>query len=352
MIVNVHNSEPAGHRGSASVSILDVARVAGVSYQTVSRVINDHPNVSAATRHKVQQAIDELGFRRSRAARALASGRADTVTVLTSNTGLYGYSETLRGVEEAARVAGMQVAISVIESGRGADIEAAVEAVSDPRTGAVLVLAFDQPGARALRAIPPTVRSAAAAESYLGRHASESERARWASFDDVKAAREATEHLLGLGHRTVHHLTIPSSTKVGDRQRGWQDALKRAGIVAPDVLRPSDWAISAAYDVALPAVRDEAVTAVLCGNDDQALAVIRAAHDVGRRVPDDLSVVGFDDVPWAGYLTPALTTVRFDFAALGRRTLQLLLQDHPQPLDAEELPLPHLVIRASTAPPP
>jgi DNA-binding LacI/PurR family transcriptional regulator len=347
MFVTGHNGPPAENGAAATASIRDVASAAGVSYQTVSRVINNHPNVSQKARQKVNDAIAALDYRPSRAARALANGVDRAVTVLTSNTSLYGYAQTLGGIEEAARAAGLQVAIRVLESDRPDDVAAAVEGVSDPRSGAVIVLAFDRAGARALQALPANVRSSAAAESYLGRRAPASDSARWVWFDDTAAAEDATAHLLGLGHRTVHHLAIPSTTSVGDRQRGWKRALLAAGAPVPDVIRPRSWSTAAAHHEALLLLRDPEVSAVLCGNDDQALGVIRAAHDLGLRIPADLSVVGFDDVPAARFYTPALTTVRFDFAALGRRALDLLIRDRAS---ASEVAPPTLVVRESTGP--
>jgi DNA-binding LacI/PurR family transcriptional regulator len=350
MNVTGHNDSGQAIPVPANASIRDVARAAGVSYQTVSRVINDHPSVSQKAREKVADAITALGYRPSRAARALASGVEHAVTILTSNTSLFGYAQTIGGIEEAARAAGVHVAIRVLESDRPKDIAAAVDQVSDPRAGAVIVLAFDRAGARALQALPSTVPSSAAAESYLGRRASEPESSRWAWYDDSAAAQRATEHLLELGHRTVHHMAIPSSTNLGDRQRGWRRALQAADIPLPDVIRPRSWTTAAAHEAALQLLRDRSVTAVLCGNDDQALGVIRAAHDLGVRIPDEVSVVGFDDVPTASFYTPALTTVRFDFAALGRRAFELLGLGGGSTQDAAPLAEPALIVRESTGP--
>jgi DNA-binding LacI/PurR family transcriptional regulator len=355
MDVTGHNGvgapEPVPVDGPIS-SIRDVARFAQVSHQTVSRVINDHPNVSAATRKKVEKAIADLGFRPSSAARDLANGAARAVTVLTSNTSLFGYAQTLGGIEEAARSTGVRVSILVLESDTVEHIDAAIRQVSDPRTGAVIVLAFDAAGAKALRRLPATVRCSAAAESILARSASADERVRWAWFNDLEAARQATSHLLDLGHHTVHYLAIPSSTSIGDRERGWELALQAAGAVVPDPVRPLGWDAAAAHPAAMKLLQDPSVTAVLCGNDDLALGVIRAAHDLGRRIPADISVVGFDDVPGAEFYTPSLTTVRFDFAALGRQAFEMLQagtssSDHPE----IPLPKPVLIVRESTGQP-
>jgi DNA-binding LacI/PurR family transcriptional regulator len=229
-------------------------------------------------------------------------------------------------------------------------VATAVEQVSDPRSGSVIVLAYDRAGHRALQALPSVVRSSAAVESYVGRRAAAADSHRWAWFDDTTAAQRATQHLLDLGHATVHHMAIPSSSNVGDRQRGWRRALTEAGADVPDVIRLKSWTTAAAHAAALMVLKSSEVTAILCGNDDQALGVIRAAHDLGVRIPRDVSVVGFDDTPGASFYTPALTTVRFDFAAVGRRAFEVLGIGRDPLTDPVPLPEPTLIVRESSGP--
>jgi DNA-binding LacI/PurR family transcriptional regulator len=323
-------------------SIRDVAAAAGVSYQTVSRVLNDSPKVSPDTRRHVLDVIGRMDYRPNRAARALGLGRAGAVTVITADTMLYGYASTLQGVEEAARQQGLAVGIRVVESDRPADIRQAVDYVSDPSAGSVLVIAFDSAGAGVLRALPPGIPVVAATEAgglpgtphpmiYL---------------DERHAATEATAHLLALGHRTVHHVAIPSETGTSARQAGWRQALREAGAPVPPVVRVG-WDPRSTYLAGRRLAADAAVTAILCGNDDTALAVRRALYEAGRNVPEDVSVVGFDDVPAAAYWTPALTTVRMDFVGLGRACVAELTGARP----AVPLAPPRLVIRESTARP-
>ncbi|MCE6996154.1 substrate-binding domain-containing protein [Saccharothrix sp. S26] len=322
-----------------------MAAAAGVSYQTVSRVLNDSPRVRPDTRRQVLEAIDRLGYRPNRAARALGLGRARGVTVVTADTTLYGYASTLRGVEEAARPLELSVGIRVVESARPEDVRQAVEYVSDPSAGRVVVIAFDAAGAAVLRALPDDVPAVAAAEA--GGLPGVSRETIF--LDERQAAVDATRHLLELGHRTVHHVAIPSETGTSARQAGWRDALAQAGAPVPDVLA-AGWEPRSAYQAGRALAADPLVTAVLCGNDTTAIAVRRALYDAGRDVPGDVSVVGFDDVPGAEFWTPALTTVRMDFAALGRACLAALVSDD----SAGRVPLdpPCLVVRESTAPPP
>ncbi|MFI9576484.1 LacI family DNA-binding transcriptional regulator [Microbispora rosea] len=327
-------------------SIRDVAAAAGVSRQTVSRVLNASPKVSAETRRTVMEVIERLRYRPNRVARALGTGRARGVTVVTSDTMLYGYASTLQGIEEAARVEGLAVGVRVIESDRDIDVRNAADYVSDPSAGGVIVIAFDAAGIAVLRALPDSLPAAAAIEPgvpVVGRPA--------ICLDEQQASAEATRHLLALGHRTVHHVAIPSESEHSGRLAGWRRALDEAGAAVPPVV-PAGWDVRSAYEAGQVLAADPGVTAILCGNDDIALAVRRALFEAGKDVPGDVSIVGFDGVPGSKYWTPALTTVEMDFAGLGRATVAAVLAElagEPQP--AVSLTPPRLVVRESTAPP-
>jgi len=347
------SSSPDQRRGKRRdlrpASILDVAAAAGVSYQTVSRVINGHPSVRPATRELVQAAIEDLGFRPNRAARVLAGGTARSVTVLTPNTTLYGYQAALQGIEEAARAAGFAVGVRVVDSVVPGEVADAVIRAIEPG-GSLIVIAYDRAGTMALEAVPAGSRMAAMVETP----ASDPGPGRpWVWLDDRKAATQATEYLLSLGHRTVHHLAIPSSTHTSQRQAGWMAALEGAGAPVPAPVL-CGWTPRSGYEAGQVLARDPAVTAVLCGNDDLALGVMRAMHAAGRAIPEDVSVVGFDDTPVAEFLTPPLTTVRLDFAELGRACFGLLraLTEQTDAQPPARRPEPELIVRESAGPPP
>ena len=329
-----------------TMGITDVAARARVSRQTVSRVINGHPYVSADTRNAVETAIRDLGYRPNLAARALATGSSRTVTVITSNTTLYGYASTIQGIEEAARLRRFTLVISVVDSLDHEAIQAAIEPVSDPRFGSVIVLAYDQVGLRALQSLPPDLPYSAA----IGRSFHSGSRKpdpRWVWLADYDAAYAATKYLLELGHHTVHHVPIPSSTK-DQREGGWRAALVDAGAVVPVVTKPG-WDARAGYEAGLELAKDPQVTAILCGNDDMALGVYRAMHESGRRIPDDVNVVGFDDAPASAFLTPSLSSVRLDFVGLGRACFDVLWSQLSEAPVAPRAPLavPQLVVRES-----
>ncbi|PRY58668.1 LacI family DNA-binding transcriptional regulator [Glycomyces artemisiae] len=329
------------------VNIVDVARHAGVSHQTVSRVINDSPLVAAATRRKVQAAIEELGFRPNRLARALAGGTAREVTVLTTDTSLYGASETLSGIEDAARAAGHTVSVSVMNPDQpyaDADVLARLPHLGSP----AIVIAHDATTTRAMRALRAAQPSTTVATGG-GDLADETEAADWlVALDDRAVAARATRHLLDLGHATVHYLAIPSKAP---RRLGWEQALRDAGRPVPPPAA-CDWSTASAYHAAIGLLEDPDVTAILCGNDDLAVGAVRAAHIAGRAVPGDLSVVGFDDCPYAAFQVPALTTVGLDFRGLGRGAFELLrskLDGAPRPRPTWRQP--ELIVRETSAPP-
>jgi DNA-binding LacI/PurR family transcriptional regulator len=341
------SAEPGQAGDLRPVSIYDVATAAGVSYQTVSRVINGHPNVKRSTRELVLATITRLGFRPNRAARALAGGPVQSVTVVTSDTTLYGQRSILQGIEEAARATDFAMGVRVIESEETAAVADAVERAVE-HGGALIVVAFDPAGTRALSAVPPGVPMVGIVETPVGDAGIDKP---WVWIDDRRAAADATEYLLGLGHRTVHYVSIPSSTEASQRLAGWQSALKQARVAAPEPLL-AGWHPRSGYLAGQLLAADPEVTAVLCGNDDLALGVIRAMLEAGRPVPGSVSVVGFDDIPQAEFFTPALTTVRLDFVDLGRAAFAALQEQTGLAPAARPRPRPELVVRESSGPPP
>lgn len=347
-----HNSDR-----SPTVSIRDVARVAGVSYQTVSRVINESPRVKDSTRRTVLEAIERLGFRPNRAARALAGGPVQSVTALVSNTSLYGFRAGLEGIEEAAREAGFGMGVRVVESDAPADVREAVERALEP-AGALIVIAFDRPGVAVLESVPPDVPVAAMVPApsevkYPARPPDRTPARPLVWIDEFQAAKDATSYLLALGHKTVHHLSIPNWTGTSRRLEGWRAALAEAGVRAPKPAQ-GGWGADWGYEAGQKVARNGDATAILCGNDDIALGVMRAMYEAGRSVPADVSIVGFDDEPYARFFTPALTTVRQDFKTLGKVCFSELLGLVGPGRSAERLDYPQaeLVIRESAGPPP
>jgi DNA-binding LacI/PurR family transcriptional regulator len=323
----------------------DVAEVAGVSHQTVSRVINSHPNVSKATREKVEAAISQLGYRRNTAARSLVTRRSQTIGVLASELSQYGPANTLLGVEQAARNAGYFVSIAALREVGGEAISAAVShfldqavdgiAVLVPHTGTLQALAgLDIP-------VPVVAVGSPGSSSISG-----------AMVDQRAGARLAVEHLIAQGHRRIGHVAGPPDWIDGaERAEGWREALAAAGL-PDDLFMEGDWSAGSGYAVGRRLATERTATALFVGNDQMALGLLRAFAEAGVRVPDDVSVVGFDDQPESGYFSPPLTTVRQDFEELGRRCMDTMLKEIEAGAPVSSTVVaPGLVARASTAPP-
>ncbi|HEY0248033.1 MAG TPA: substrate-binding domain-containing protein [Gryllotalpicola sp.] len=323
-----------------------MARAAGVSVPTVSRVLTGSTPVSDRKREQVMRAIRELGYRPNAAARALVSGRRSIIAVMTGNTTFYGYASTIQGIEEEARHAGWGVTITVVNSADSETVRNAIDHALGQAVAGVIVLEFDAQGTEVLSALPETVPIATVSSTVEGRAV------RRVLFDDRQGGYDATRYLLGLGHRTVHHVSVPGTGRPSGRLLGWRDALQAAGAEAPEVIE-TDWSPQSGYAAGLKLARDPGVTAVLCGNDEVAFGVIKALQDSGRRVPGEISVVGFDDHPHAALWSPALTTVAQDFSRLGRTAVRELLGelDGGSPLRERGDGAMHLVIRESAAPP-
>ena len=173
-----------------------------------------------------------------------------------------------------------------------------------------------------------------------------------ASIDQFAGATAATAHLLDLGHRSVAHVAGPGDwLEAQQRVAGWRATLEAAGAPVPEPLA-GDWSPRSGYEIGQTLAADADLTAVFVANDQMALGVLRALHEAGRRIPADVSVVGFDDVPEAPYFTPPLTTIRQDFGEMGHRGLKLLLETMEDP-DGPPRHLevtPELIVRSSTAP--
>jgi DNA-binding LacI/PurR family transcriptional regulator len=331
----------------------DVARLAGVSHQTVSRVLNDHPNVRAPTRDRVLAAIRELAYRPNAAARTLVTRRTHTLGVISVDTMLYGPISMMYGFERAAHDAYFVSIASLPALDRGSMLDAVDRFVGQGVEG-IIVIATHDSGVAALAHVPPEVPIVALG---CGTHASISS----VAVDNEAGAAAATQYLLDLGHRTVHHIAGPASNlDAQERVTGWRQTLRDAGAPEPDVLA-GDWSAASGYQLGSQLIDEQTqdgdqepdVTAILCGNDTMALGVLRALAERGLRVPDDVSVVGFDDIPEASYYTPPLSTVRQDFGEVGRKALNVLVERMSGDSDAgpRVRVSPELIVRQSAARP-
>lgn len=330
--------------------MLDVAARAGVSHQTVSRVINGHPSVSPPTRERVERAIAELGYRPNTAARALVTRSTRTIGLITVNVSQYGPVQTMVGLEMAAREAGYALSVAVLHDQSGASMREAVDRFVAQSVDAILVLATYDTAVEALRGFVPPVPLVAV-------QGSESRLFPAVHVEQQQGAALATQHLIELGHDTVHHVSgPPDSQEARGRTIGWRRELLAAGAFVPEPLH-GDWWPASGYAAGKEIAsrikhrkRGPAGThAIFVANDQMALGLLHALREEQLCVPEDVSVVGFDDVPEAAFYSPPLTTVRQDFRELGRRGVELVLAR----LAGENASLPpvpaELVLRRSTA---
>lgn len=328
---------------SKQPNIYDVARLAKVSHQTVSRVINDNPSIRPETKLRVQKAMKTLGYRPNLAARALASSRTKMIGILSSDTDFTGPASMVHFMEAAAREAGYIAVSSGIDPNNPQSVLAGIEHLM--RLG-IEGLALVTPQAQAVDmvrervdAIPVVTLDSMYRMDELA-----------VSVDNFSGGVTATQHLIDLGHREIVHISGPKNWfESTTRAAGYTATMLNANLV-PQII-DGDWEISTGYRIATELdFAGRKVTAVFVANDRMALGVLKACRERGIEVPNKLSVIGFDDLEESAYYTPPLTTMRQDFKKLGERAMGLLLNElaggEGRKLDRL---VPDLILRQSTA---
>lgn len=327
-------------------TIRDVAAQAGVSHQTVSRVINADPRVAPETRARIEAVIARLSYQPNAIARSMAHGRINTLACIAPNLTDFTFASLIEAAESEARQHGY-----FFLSASAADAEAFAalteQLVAARRVDGLMVI---NPFAdNRFRYVPrdfPIV--------FVGARPRK-ETVSSVALDDHAAAVAAVRHLVSLGHRRIALLTGPLTEDCSkDRRAGYVEALREAGLkVSPTLVQEGDWsATSGDQAVQHWQQTDADYTALFAQNDRMAVGAIRALRLAGRRVPDDVSVIGVDDMPLASYFDPPLTTMHQDLAAIGRTAAQLLLRAVLEPeAPREQLKLSaELVVRQSTSP--
>lgn len=293
------------------VTIKDVARLAGVSIATVSRVYNDSHLVRGETRERVRQVAEQLGYSPHGAARSLITSRTHTLGVLLPD--LYGefFSEVIRGIDQAAQSQGYHLLVSSARD----DLEAALRSMRG-RVDGLIVMSPDLDAGASRRSLPerfPVV--------LLNCPPSD------AAYDSIgianfEGAHAMVQHLAGLGHRRIAIIRgAEQNFDAAERLRGYRAALKELGLEQSATLElPGDFSEAAGYAAAQRLLGNgRRPTAVFAANDCMAIGALSAFRDAGLRIPDDIAIAGFDDIPMARYVDPALTSVHVDITALGER---------------------------------
>ncbi|MER3390761.1 MAG: LacI family DNA-binding transcriptional regulator [Microcella sp.] len=323
-------------------NIRDVARVAGVSYQTVSRVLNDSPSIRPETLQRVRDAIAELGYRPNQAARALVTSRSRTIGVLAAQTVHYGPATSIHAIETAAREAGYRLSITNISSSESASIKAGLDYLMSQSVEALIVIAPQVRVFEAINELQLTVPYVTLEATGLG-----TSHSLW--VDQVMGARQATKHLIDLGHTEIMHISGPQDwIEAEARMQGFLRELSDADLRTRAPIL-GDWTASFGYYAGLELLRYRDFSAVFVGNDQMALGFMHACRESGLSVPGDISIVGFDDIPEAAHFSPPLTTVRQNFVEIGRRAIELLLGELRGETEMSHDPVqPELIIREST----
>lgn len=325
-------------------SIRDVARLAGVSHQTVSRVLNDHPSIRPETKRRVEDAIAVLDYKPNLAARALVTSRSRTLGILSATIGEFGPSSSIASIEDAARAAGYSVTTVNLPETTPEAIGEAIRQLGREQVGGIVALAPQVRVFNVLRgmAVGVPIVSLQTASGFDGVSL---------AADQVAGARAVTEHLIAAGHTDILHLAGPQDwIEAESRMRGYLDALREADLPTFPPIR-GDWTADFGYFAGTELARRRDFTAVFAANDLMAIGLMHGFRDAGLDVPRDVSVVGFDDIPVAAHVWPPLTTVHQDFPELGRRAVGLLLAE----IDGEAPPVygaikPTVLERASSTP--
>lgn len=328
-------------------TLYDVATHAGVSYQTVSRVINDSPNVSPATRRRVLEAIKALDFQPNKAAQMLVTQRTSTLGVITYGASFYGPAYMMVGVEQAARAAGYRLLFYNLENASPDETQNVVETLGGHTVDGIVIICPVQSPIyadleRSLQGMPLVSVGGA-----LGSGQSS------VIIDQHLGSRLATEHLVEMGHRHLAEIRGPLEWYDAiARHEGWLAALATHSL-SPAAVEIGSWSAESGYQAAQRLLaQGHFFTGLVVANDQMALGAIRALREHKLRVPDDVSVIGFDDTPESAYFDPPLTTIRQDFMIMGKQSVEYLLQlirDVQTPLH-QRVMYPTLVVRNSVQP--
>ncbi len=332
----------------AGPTIYEVADLAGVSAATVSRTLKQPGKVRPDTRQRVQRAIDAVGFIPNAQARNFRRQASDTVILLVRDITNPFYLEIYRGVEEAALEHGYKV---LMGDARMDDARIAhyVEMVRERHADGLILMTGRLP--KALRDAADRLPPLIVALEYFPDLAFPTVR-----IDNVAAAGAAVDHLAALGHRRIAHIAGPPEILGHDRQRGYLEGLRRNGLdAAPELLLPGDFSIAAGREAVRQLIGSGTrFTAIFASNDEMAIGAVNELHAQGRRVPADVSVVGFDDIVFAAVAEPSLTTIHQPRRDIGRAAMGLMvdtLAGRPLGTDPILLPAP-LMIRGSSGPAP
>lgn len=327
------------------VSIIDLARIAQVSPSTVSRALQDNPRISPERRAEIQALAERLGYRPSQVARGLVTGRTHTLGVVASDVTDPFVAEVLKGVEAGAREAGYGVLIAMSNRNPAEEIEAA-EVLLDHQVDGLIVISSRAPD-RYTRVEARDVPIVLLNNEQPGPNIYS------VRMDNEAGAREAVTYLHALGHRRIAFVAGPEGGRSSrERLSGYRQGIAGCGLAAADELIQQGAGLPEDGRAALDAFLrlENPPTAALCYNDLSAIGLLAAAAKAGTRVPDELSVVGYDNIPLSAYAVPPLTTVEQPKAAMGRAAIEVCLAALSGEAMGDRVLSGHLVLRESAGP--
>ena len=324
----------------------DVAARCGVSYQTVSRVVNGSPLVAEKTRVRVLKAIADLNYRPNLAARRLATRRSNLIGMIGSHMTYYGPAQVMVSIEETAKRQGYNLIFSGVENSGEAELLAAIDDLCEQQIDGLVI------GVRFADWIA-AVRQHCRGVPFVTVGNRINEEIPAIVVDQFYGVGLATRHLLQLGHQHIACISGPSDWPAAkERYRAWQTTIKKAG-QQPGPHVEGNWSTQSGYEAATRLLRSgtPVFTAIVACNDHMALGALRALHANKILVPHQISIVGYDDVPESRFFEPPLTTVHHDFVAEGECCVKTLLRMiNQEPVDtALQVLSPELVVRESTA---
>lgn len=324
----------------------DVAQHSGVSYQTVSRVVNNHPSVSEETRKRVLKSIQELKYRPNRAARSLVTNRSDTIAIISFGTTFYGPGQMLSNITQQAKKRGYRVSPSAVEQLGREDVKAALDNLHEHLIDGIIIIApiisdFTREIHELVGSIPfiQIDTKPQPGQASVG-------------IDQGYGSKLAVEHLIRLGHRKIAEITGPMNWYDAImRHQSWENTMKQHDLPHHMVVE-GRWTAQSGYEGVQSLLnKGTDFSGLVVANDQMALGAMAALNEHGCRIPEDVSVVGFDDIPESAFFLPALTTVHQNFSALGEQSVEYLVSliKHPQMPVHQRVLYPELVVRKSTA---
>ncbi|MGI9198264.1 MAG: LacI family DNA-binding transcriptional regulator [Candidatus Nanopelagicaceae bacterium] len=322
-------------------NIYDVANLAGVSHQTVSRVLNNHPSLKPETKEKVEKAIAQLDYKPNQAARQLVTSKSRMIGILVVGSELYGPSAIKNAMEIEARKAGYTVVSISVLAHEPDSWREGIEQLRNLNIDGVITVALP-------RAIVSEIKKRLAGAELVVVDTEPSKESDVVNIDNQVGGRLATEHLIDLGHKEIVHITGPADAYESEmRKIGYEEAMKKAKLKVNIV--QGDWSIDTGYEIGLKLAK-KVPSAIFCSNDHLALGLIKAFSQNKIQVPKDVSVIGFDNIPESKYLLPALTTIKQDFEELGRVAITKVLSQIKESTKAETVMIkPTLIQRESTS---